>query len=206
MLGNYGIIRWHLDQQGLLPDRFKENFTPDSPSNPDAPEGEWVPWTQPVFYSNTTWGSVAASHTNNGEPYAALDGRYANVSDYTHAWNVPNGVYSGWWQWAFLYKLRVRSIKIYQRSWNGQHSTYYATVTTIDESEVLFDSAAIPQSENGFVELVFDEPRVLDGIRISITGTQFCGIGEVEIDADCNYSQPINKFYAPAFSSGSNQG
>ena len=154
------------------------------PEEPTLPEGKvWRAWDQPIFTSNDTWGLVTASHTDNGEPYAALDRKFANWEAYSNAWNVSGDSTSGWWKWQFKENLRVSSIKIAQRAYAGSQYTTTATVKTLDETEVLFE-ASIPKATNGFADLVFDEPRILDGITIFIEGTKYCGIGEILLDAE----------------------
>ena len=54
---------------------------------------------------------------------------------------------------------------------------------SLDESEVLFESTAMPIDTNAYVDLTFATPRTLDGITIFIEGTGYAGIGEVELTA-----------------------
>lgn len=141
-----------------------------------------APWEQPVFTSNTTWGTVTASSENN-PAYKALDGNLGNSSDYSNTWEVSSDS-TGWWNWKFAETLCVSKIRVYGRAY--QAGTYYTStvlVKTSADGDVLFDTTNIPEGENGYVDLEFKEPTLLDNIYIYVTGSSYVGIGEIQLTA-----------------------
>ena len=141
-----------------------------------------IPWEQPIFTSNTTWGTVTASSENN-PAYKALDGNLGNSSDYSNTWEV-SGDSTGWWNWKFAETLCVSKIRVYGRAYQaGSYYTSTVLVKTAADGDVLFDTTNIPDEKNGYVDLEFKEPTLLDNIYIYVTGSSYVGIGEIQLTA-----------------------
>lgn len=146
-------------------------------------------WTQPVFTSHTTWGVVSASE-ENAAAWHALDGilvTEAASGDSLRQWEAGSSTTDAWWGWTFNAPLSVRSIRVYQRSYNSSYHTNTVTIKTHAEGEILLDTTSMPQQAGGYVDLVFEEPRILTGIHIDVVGSAYVGIGEVQVEADGYY-------------------
>ena len=70
-------------------------------------EYNWSEWTQPIFTSNDSWGTVSASSVNTGghEPFTAIDGNL-NTQWESKANEVPTT-----FTWVFAKPLKITQIK-----------------------------------------------------------------------------------------------
>lgn len=139
-------------------------------------------WIQPVFDYYNTWGQVTASNDSSYAAWHALDGLLGNSEDYGNTWESNST--SAWWQWLFKDTLYVSKIRIYGRAYSSTYYTSTVKVTDTDTGEVLLDTTSVPRVINGYVDLDFDEPKALNGIKIDVTGSDYVGLGEVQITAE----------------------
>lgn len=93
----------------------------------------WLPWTQPILTSNTSYGTVSASSSSSGsEPYKALNGVYSGTyTDTGQAWKPNSYSNTGWWMWQLPVKLLITAIDFYNApdsgNWTGQTSQLFTS-------------------------------------------------------------------------------
>lgn len=136
-------------------------------------------WTQPTFTSNTTWGTVTASEENN-PAYGALDGTLAGSSSYSNSWECTDS--SGWWNWEFKETLYVEKMRLYQRADGANYYTDTAVIKTASDGETL-GTVSVPKSNDGYVDLDLGDKVELNNLYISVSGSSYVGLGEIQLTA-----------------------
>ena len=89
----------------------------------------WQKWQQPIFESNTTWGEVSATSSNESKevkhpPFYALDG-----SVDTH-WEGEDYVTNAQYMWVFEKPLRIYRIELVNKPSSGSNVTKNVEVYT----------------------------------------------------------------------------
>lgn len=154
----------------------------------------WREWVQPVFGSNTTWGTItASSQYGTCHPYKALVPDWSYMDD--SEWQT-NEVTKGWWNWQFAEPLRVSGLRFYQQG----TTNYYSTKVTIYEDSTK-EKVVVPEFEpplpsseltvpdyEPYNSIYFDiEPQVLNGLYIEVEGSEGVGIGFIALKAEYEY-------------------
>lgn len=142
-------------------------------------------FTQPIFYSNTTWGTVSASSFYETQPpWKALNGV---VGIRTNDWALANSGKTGYWQWLFAKKLKINAIQIYNR---GGADTYGgATTYTIygindNNSETQIGTVSVDAIDYDSRTISILNDSYFKGIKVNVSGSlAYAGIGQVNLTA-----------------------
>ena len=93
----------------------------------DESKYSWAAWKQPKMTSNTTWGIVSATYSNNGhEPYLALD------NNMNTQWENKDEIFPTDFIWEFEKPLKISAIKL-----TNKKSTNFAMQSQLNNSLLL---------------------------------------------------------------------
>ena len=146
---------------------------------------QYSSWSQPLFTSATTWGSVSAdNYYNEQPPYQALDGKTSggNEADFASS----NGTTVNWY-WTFEEPLKITNIKMWNRA--GADSYGGATIYTIyglnnDNSYTQIGTISIGATGWASNETAVSNTNMFKGLKIYCSGSKnYVGIGEILLTA-----------------------
>jgi len=150
----------------------------------------WLPWTQPVLTSNTSYGTVSANaYYSSSYPWRAADGTIPVYAQENLCWKIHNseGQYPGWWKWEFPFTLFISQLKFYgsvdydgNTDFNGRWYTDSTKSVPIGDAFSIGHNSQAPlitpanQSAQGYIT---------NSIYLDATSGNNGGIGELVITA-----------------------
>lgn len=146
---------------------------------------QYADWTQPTFTSETTWGYVWADNYYSSQyPWHVLDGKTSGGNEADFAASSSAEVN---WYWDFKEKLKISSIKIWNRNNAGSYGgsetyTIYGKNADSTYEQIGTLSLAATAWIAGTVSISSD--KLYTGLKIHCKGTKsYAGIGEVLLTA-----------------------
>ena len=152
------------------------------------------PWTQPVFTSNTTWGTVSADSYSSGSgqvPWHALDGYTSGGDGQDFASSGSSTVN---WYWDFAYPLKISIIQMWNRANAGSYGgaetyTIYGKNSDNSYEQIGTISLAAVGWESGSTNI--SSAKEYYGLKINCVGTRsYAGIGEILLTATHETIEP----------------
>lgn len=153
----------------------------------DESKYSWAAWKQPKMTSNTTWGIVSATYSNNGhEPYLALD------NNMNTQWENKDEIFPTDFIWEFEKPLKISAIKLTNKKSSYGYVSKTVKVYAEKEKSTLLQTQVFNKQSQSVVNITFEQPISMDMIVFEFPDTYgtFCGLSEVLITAEVGEKIP----------------
>ena len=157
----------------------------------DENKYNWSKWTQPVFDSNETWGTVSAStiptvSVGDYAPYKALDG---NVD--TH-WEVEEKKIPATFTWVFAQPLKIYRIELINKKSDGIDVTSTVDVFADEEQTQSVASGVFPKASQSQCDLEPTVPVACDRLVFLLDSySNFAGLAEIHLVAEVGEEKTV---------------
>lgn len=142
----------------------------------------WIPWTQPVLTSNTSFGTItysAQSSATGQKAFNALDGIKSGSSN--SQWVSDSS--TGWWKWVLPYKIKITKLVFYNRGIDNLNIT--GRFYTNSDKAIPIGNSFTPAATAWASVIVYNGAGVVTNTLYfdKTAGSKYNGIGELEITA-----------------------
>ncbi len=161
----------------------------------DASKYNWSRWTQPIFDSDTTWGSISASsvHIVSGANYAAFHALDGNND--TH-WESGESVTNAQFEWIFDKPLKIYRIELVNKPTGNIHITKSVEVYADKEMTEALLSGEFPAESKSRCDMEPEQPFACDRLILNLTsdageGVKYVGLTSIRIIAEIGEEKTI---------------
>lgn len=161
----------------------------------DASKYNWSRWTQPIFDSDTTWGSVSASsvHAAPDKDYSAYYTLDENAA--TH-WESNEYINNAQFSWIFDKPLKIYRIELTNKPTSNIHITKSVEIYADEEMSELLLSGEFPNISRGECNLESEQPFSCDRLILSLsadaeTGVKYVGLSSIRIIAEIGEEKTV---------------
>lgn len=158
----------------------------------DESKYNWSRWAQPIFDSDSTWGTVSATSVNAGNyaAYHALDG-----NEDTH-WESSDAVTNAQFEWVFDKPLKIYRIELVNKPTGSIHITKAVEVYADEEMTEVLLSGEFPDTSKGKCELEPEQPFACDRLVLNLTsdasaGVKYVGLTSFRIIAEIGEEKTV---------------
>lgn len=161
----------------------------------DASKYNWSRWTQPIFDSDTTWGSVSASsvHDVPDTDYAAYHALDENAD--TH-WESNEYCTNAQFIWIFDKPLKIYRIELINKPTSNIHITKSVEVYADEEMTEPLLIGEFPNISKGECNLEPEQPFSCDRLILNLTsdaeaGVKYDGLSSIRIIAEVGEEKTV---------------
>lgn len=161
----------------------------------DESKYNWSRWTQPIFDSDTAWGTVSATsvHIVSGLDYSAYHALDGNED--TH-WEGGESVTNAQFEWVFEKPLKIYRIELVNKPTGSIHITKTVEVYADEEMTEVLLSGEFPVESKSRCDMEPEQPFACDRLILNLSsdasfGVKYVGLTSIRIIAEVGEEKTV---------------